>query len=369
MVNLSLREGGKRVARRVMLRAEYQPTYTNDLLLEGMLWWHDATGDPAYLEHVFSAVNRRGWKPGQGLSWEDQPFVCIHFNLFLQSGDLQWLARFVEVANDFRARVPRSIDGAVAYAERPETGRIYVDYLQNYATWMARAGWLSGDRSFFDEAVTQYQLYRDALRDPKTGLWSQGRGWGPTREFVSPMGWLRGQGWILRGMVETLTYLPIDHFGHERMRAMLKEFTQALVGYQDPRGMWHQVPHRMDSYQETTGTGFITHYLYRAIAQDLLDDAEIRWSAEHAAAALPQFITRDGTVLNGSSGCGPLFDVEHYLHRDAPPGEAHAAGTMLMGLTGPFMLTEAKSKMALWRTLLNARDERVGKHELLQQSN
>jgi len=154
MVNLSLREGGKRVARRVMLRADYQPTYTNDLLLEGMLWWHDATGDRLCLEHVFSVIDRRGWKPGQGLSWENQPFVCIHFNLFLQTGDSQWLSQFVEVANDFRIRVPRSTDSAVAFADRPETGRIYVDYLQNYATWMARAGWLSHDRSFFDEAVT-----------------------------------------------------------------------------------------------------------------------------------------------------------------------------------------------------------------------
>ena len=368
-MNLSLRDGGKRVAGRVMLRVDDQPTYTNDLMLEGMLWWYDAMGDSSYLEYVFSVINRRGWNPGKGLSWENQPFVCIHFNLYLQTGDSQWLARFVEVANDFRARVPRSTDGAVAFADRPETGRIYVDYLQNYATWMARAGWLSDDRSFFDEAVTQYQLYRDALRDPKTGLWSQGRGWGTNRDFVSPLGWLRGQGWILRGMVETLTYLPGDHSGHERMRAMLKEFTRALVGYQDRRGMWHEVPHRMDSYQETTGTGFITHYFYRAIAQGFLDDSEIRMVAGRAAEALPQFITRDGTVLNGSSGCGPLFDAEHYLHRDAPPGEAHTTGTMLMGLSGPFMLTAAKSKMSLWRTLLKDREGRAGKHEIVQQSN
>jgi len=170
-------------------------------------------------------------------------------------------------------------------------------------------------------------------------------------------------------MVETLTYLPKDHSGYERMRLMLKEFTHSLVGYQDRRGMWHQVPHRIDSYQETTGTGFLTHYLYRAIAQGLLDDATIRRSAERAATALPQFIARDGTVLNGSSGCGPLFDAEHYLHRDAPPGEAHSAGTMLMGLTGPFMLTEAKSKMHLWRTLLRDREGQIEKHELHQKSN
>ncbi len=345
-------DAGRRLARRAMLRRDYPPNYTNDLLLEGLLWWHDASGDPACFRHVLSVIEWRHWKPGQGLAWEDQPFVCIHFNLFLCTGDRAWLTRFVEVARDFRARVPRSVDRGVAYRNRPETGRIFVDYLQNYALWMARAGWLSGDASFFEEAVSQYQLFRDALRDPKTGLWSQGRGWGPSPDFLSPLGWLRGHGWILRGMVESLTYLPKGHATHQRMRAMLSEFATDLLRYQDRRGMWHQVPHRMDSYQETTGTGFLTHYLCRAIAQDLLPEEGFRASAERAAAALSGFVTRDGTVLSGSAGCGPLFKVEHYLHRDAPPGEPHTPGTVLLGLSGPALLTGQRSMMALWRRVL-----------------
>jgi unsaturated rhamnogalacturonyl hydrolase len=345
-------DAGRRVARRAMLRLDYPPGYTNDLLLEGLLWWSDAFGDPACLRHVLSVIDWRHWKPGQGLDWDDQLFVCIHFNLFLHTGDRAWLTRFVEVANDFRARVPRSFDGGVGWLNRPEVGRIFVDYLQNYALWMARAGWLSGDASFFEEAVSQYQLFRDALRDSKTGLWSQGRGWGPSRDFLSPLGWLRGHGWILRGMVESLTYLPEGHVTHQRMRAMLSEFATDLLRYQDPRGMWHQVPHRMDSYQETTGTGFLAHYLSRAVAQGLLPEGGFRASAERAAAALAGFVTHDGAVLSGSAGSGPLFDVEHYLHRDAPPGDPHTSGTMLLGLAGPFLLTAQRSKMALWRMVV-----------------
>jgi len=348
----SIQAAGHRLASRAMRRVDYAASYPNDLLLEGVLWWYDSTGDPSYLRHVLSVIEGRGWKPGDGLNWEDQPFVCIQFNLFLTTGNRAWISRFVETARDFRARVPRSSDGAVAFYDRPDTGRIFVDYLQNYALWMARAGWLSGDRSFFDEAVSQYQLHRDALRDPETGLWSQGRGWGPSPDFVSPLGWLRGHGWILRGMVESLTYLPDGELCHRRMRAMLDEFAAALLRYQDDRGMWHQVPHRIDSYQETTGTGFITHYLSRAVAQGLLAEAPFRPAAQRAAAALAGFVTKDGTVLNGSTGCGPLLHVEDYLHRDAPPGEPHTTGTVLMGLAGLFLFTGDKSKMALWRTVI-----------------
>jgi len=345
-------EAGQRLARRAMQRVDYQAIYVNDLLLEGLLWWHEVSGDPACLRHVLAVMDWRGWKPGRALSWQDQPFVCINFNLFLHTGDRAWINHFVETTNDFRARVARSFDHSVAYRYRPETGRIFVDYVQGYALWMARAGWLSGDTSFFDEAAAQYQLFRNVLRDTKTGLWSQGRGWGPSRDFISPLGWLRGHGWILRGMVESLTYIPVGHPAHERMRSMLTEFATDLLRYQDRRGMWHQVPHRMDSYQETTGTGFITHYLSRAVAQGLLPEAVFRPPAERAAAALAGFVTRDGTVLSGSAGCGPLLKVEHYLHRDAPPGEPHTNGTVLMGLSGPSLLAGQKSKMALWRTVL-----------------
>jgi len=347
-----LMAAGNRIARRILLRADYPTVYTRDLALIALLWWHEVADDHACLEHVLSVTRFRNWKPGDGLSPFGQPFVSLHWALFVHTGDKAWVSRWVELARDFRAKVPRSFDNAVAHVYSPELGRIYVDWMQNYATWMARAGWLSGDETFFDEAASQYRLFRDALRDRQTGIWSQGRGFGPSPKFVSPIGWLRGQGWILRGMVESLTMIPARRRAHDALQELLREFATDLLRYQDKRGMWHQVPHRSDSYPETTGTGFIVHYLSRAVAQNLLPAEPFGAAARRGAEALAGFVTSDGTVLNGSYGSGPLLEMEHYLHRDAPPGDGHAPGTALLGLAGPFLTTDRRSKMALWRTVL-----------------
>lgn len=340
-------QAGQRVARRFMQRTDYAADYKNDLALEGMLAWHDVTQDRSVLDHVLTVLDVRGAKPGDGLDWRRQQFVCLDFALFLATEDEAHVARFVEVARAYRENVPRTADGAVAHFYRPETNRIFVDMLQGYATFMARAGWRSGDERFFDESVEQYVLFRKILRDPETGLWRQGRGWGPSPDVLAPIGWLRGQGWLIRGMVESLTYIPADHAAHRRMRDMLVEFAGDLLRYQDGRGMWHQVAQRADSYPETTGTGLIVHYLCRAVAQGLLPADPYRLAARRGALGLAGFVTRDGTVLNGSRGTGPLGDLEHYLHRPAAPGDPHTIGTTLLGCAGPLLSTRDLSRSAL----------------------
>ena len=110
--------------------------------------------------------------------------------------------------------------------------------------------------------------------------------------------------------------------------------------------MWHRVPHRMDSYQETTGTGFITHYLPAPSPRAYLPEAAFRRPVERAAAALAGFVTRDGTVFEGERGARlwPAVGRQHYLHRDAPPGESHTVGTVAYGPRGAPPCLTAKDR-------------------------
>lgn len=322
---------GARVAARLMRRRDYPANYTNDLALEGLLRFGAASKSQEPIEFVRAVLTQfRGWKPADGLTWRSNPFTFIHLSYAQFSGERAWLDGWVEDARACLKDVPRDAAGGACFVHRPWTGRIFVDMLQAYAVRMAAAGKLSGDGAFFDEAAAQYKLQRDALRDPETGLWSQGRGWGPGADFIAPLAWLRGQGWVIRGMVECLALTPPEHPAAGILRELLHEFSRDLLRLQDARGMWHQVPHRADSYPETTGTGLITHYLLRAAAAGFLPADPYRTAGERALAALCGFVTRDGTVLNGSFGCGPLLNVADYLYRPAPPGDAHTAGTTLL---------------------------------------
>lgn len=335
-MNYDPRETGKKVAGTIMLTAEKFPDYTTDLGLEGLLYLYDATKENKYLDFVLQVWKFREDHHAEGLD-PSTLFTCLHFETYLRTGERKYISDFAEKALRFREMLKRDPDGAVCYPVQPETERIFVDMLQGYAVFMARAGWLTGDQGFFTECMNQYRIFRDILRNPETGLWHQGRNWSAVPGTISPGHWNRAQGWVLRGLVDSLDYLPAKSVFFEVIQRILTEFAADLIRYQDTRGMWHQLTDHPESWPETSGTAMIVHYIYKAFHRGWLPRDPYLYIAEKAINALLGFIRNDGTVMNACIGTGPLEKLEGYLYMPAVPGDPHAAGTMLMACAGPYM--------------------------------
>jgi rhamnogalacturonyl hydrolase YesR len=322
-------EIGESVARRWMAREDWSRQYTTDLCNEGLLYLYDATGNRKYLDHVLKAWESAG-SEAKDVNRNRPYFTCLHFDTWLRTGDTSFLQNFVMAANDVRTTTPRAEDGAVCYNYQPETKRIFIDMIQGYCTFMARAGWFSDDASFYDECSTQYRLFRDVLRNPETGLWHQGRNWEATPNTLSPGHWNRGQGWVFRGLVECLYYLPDNSEAYRIIRDLMREFAADYVQYQDARGMWHQLVAHPEAYPETSGTAFFLHYCLRAIQRGWLPAEPYQQVVDRGLDALLGYVHRDGTVLNTSHGSGPLPSLEAYLHRPSAPGDFHGSGAVMM---------------------------------------
>jgi unsaturated rhamnogalacturonyl hydrolase len=323
----------KTVARLLMINPEVYATYTTDLGLIGLLHLYDVTKESKYLDHVLKVWEFREEKNAAQHNWKIL-FVCLHFETYLRTGNEKYVKDFVDVVNDMNQSLPYDESGAVCHLENPEKRQTFVDLLQGYAIYNARAGYITGNSQYFDKAIKQYTLYRETLRDKKTGLWHQGKNWGKPGK-ISPGFWNRGQGWTLAGMVESLCYMPKGHPGFDQMKKMLIEYAGDLLNFQDERGMWHQLTNDHGSYAETSGTAMIVHYCYKAMKKGWLDAANFRPALAKAVKALGGFITKYGQVLNTSYGTGPLQTTGGYRYRPAPPNDPHAPGTMIMGLTAP----------------------------------
>ena len=167
--NARILETGERIAARWMAHRDLSRLYTTDLCNEGLLYLFDATGKRKYLDHVLTVWKSAG-PEARDVNRFRPYFTCLHFDTWLRTGDTSFLQNFVSAADDVRSTTPRDIDGAVCYFYQPETRRIFIDMIQGYCTFMARAGWLSGDDSFFTECESQYRLFRDILRNPETDL-------------------------------------------------------------------------------------------------------------------------------------------------------------------------------------------------------
>lgn len=311
-----------------MRSCEHWPSYTTDLVLEGLLALFDATGDGRYLDFVLRVWEFRG-HPRDSLTIGNSYFTCLHIETFRRTGDPRFVEGLVEIANEWRRTAPRSSEGAVAHRNDP-CGAVLLDMLAGYAPLMAAAGTPSDDESFYDECAQQCSLYRDILRDPATGLWHHARGW-QAPGVLSPAGWCRGQGWAMRALVKSLGQVPASHPAHDLLLTLLRELAADLLRYQQPSGMWHQVVNEPDSYPETSGTGFIVSMLQVASRNRWIDAAT---AATRGAEALTAFVTSSGSVLNGCPGTPPLATRGEYRRRGPQTDDPHAVAPVLMALAG-----------------------------------
>lgn len=323
-------------------------TYTLDLALEAMLELSETSGNPAWREHALAVIQRRGLTPASPLPYQAQPFAAINYALYRASGDPAWLPVFVRESEFWRSEADRSPEGAVLTYSRsdPTIKALLIDSMQEYCARMARTGQLTGNTRFYREAAAQFHLFRDLLRHPETGLWSQGRGWIAEHPAqLSPGAWSRGHGWLLRGLTAALAATPKNSGEFQELHAILRELATTLLPLQQANGMWHTLLHRpaADSPAETSGTAMIATAFSRAWREHLLDDVRLRDSARKAFAALAACVDESGAVLGTSPGPGPLHTETPYLVAKFRPGDPHGAFAVLFAAAESLRLERTPS--------------------------
>ena len=206
-----------------------------------------------------------------------------------------------------------------------------IDALQDYSSRMAMLATVTGEASPQQEAVAQFRIYRDIVRDPQTGLWHQGRGWNDDLMALSPGFWSRGHGWLIRGMVDTLLLLPKDSPESQELQQYLEELADALVKVQQPSGMWHCLLNRSPdkSPPEVSGTALIAANFAMALDAGFLYDDRYREAARRAFQALPDYVDEQGLIHSVSPGPGPLSTEAPWITDSFPPGNDHGPFTIL----------------------------------------
>lgn len=338
---------GERVARGIVRENNADRNYRIDLTLESLLELSATTNNPEWREHVFAILERRGTKPDSPAPFAGQSFGCLTFALYRATGDRAWLPVFLRETELCRRERPRSPEGAVMHPRGPQRGggnAMLLDAMQEFACRMARAGVISNNADEIQECARQFRLYREVVRDPKTGLWSQGRGWLADRpNELSPGAWSRGHGWLLRGLTGALAELPRDSAEFRELQGYLVEFADALLPIQSENGMWRTLLHRPadQSPPDASGTAMIATAFSRAWREGWLTEPRVRDAARRAFAALPALADADGVVLSVSPGPGPLESEADYLVKSFPPGNDHGPFSFLFAVAEAVRLQSA----------------------------
>lgn len=315
--------------------------YTLDLTFEAMLKYDLLTNQRRYTDSITKIMAKRQHLPQDTIAYKTQPFASITFTLFEATNDSTYLNGFLHQSKLFRQKVNRSPEGAIRLQTNGKSA-LLLDYLQEYASRMAKTGYITKDTSYFAETVKQFRLYRNVLRDSLTGLYSQGKGFLYDTMALSPGAWSRGHGWLLRGMVTSRSYLPDQSDYAKEMEQYIKELSDALLAVQDSNGMWHQLLHLPfeDSYPESSGTGMIAYYMALALHKGYLNGKQYEKAALKAICALDNSVKTDGTILHTCKGPGPLYTIDPWLRTPAKPDDKHGAQALIYAQIAKILLNK-----------------------------
>jgi unsaturated rhamnogalacturonyl hydrolase len=308
--------------------------YGDSIGFEGLVAGTALTSDARYVGFVTGAI--KAWIP------RSKPFVfwdntapghamCLAYE---QSGDEAIVAAALELAEYLRGR--RTYRGAYVAFERtplhsPSSGErldshglslladpgagVFVDCMHFDPPFLAHLGHLTGSPELLNDAATQACAMIDLLQDETTGLFSHfvleraGQTYG--------LGWSRGQGWALLGMLDVLSYLPDQFEARSRIMDSVQKLGDALARSQDASGHWRGRIGDPDSYPETSAALFFAAGVWRGVRLGVLDDALLPM-ADRAWSAAMERVSASGAIEGVSAAVWPSPHDSHY--RGVPIG-------------------------------------------------
>ncbi len=185
---------------------------------------------------------------------------------------------------------------------------------------LSSAGALTGKGIYFDMALRHLQFMQKLCLRPD-GLYRHS----PLNEAA----WGRGNAFPALGLSWTLLNMPENHPGRLIMLQSFRDHMHALLKFQDPDGMWHEVIDQPGSYPEFSATAMIATAMLRGMRHGWLDPSY----EPHVQAAWRGLLVRigpGGSLVDVCESTGKQKTLEDYLNRAASLGKDARGGGMAM---------------------------------------
>ena len=283
------------------------------------------------LDSINSYLEAEGMlNPALAKDWIYQEFHDASYPWFEYHNQLaDFKSAYLKITDKWIRETVRRKSGTIVYHGPQALLGSLIDMLQAYMIRLCRAAILANDKTYAEEAVNQYRLYKTELRNPNSGCFHQGKGW-LEKDEISPSPWSRGQGWLAHGLIHCIPLLQQWPDLQQELKAYFVDFMDDLIRLQTVHGCWNQLIDRPnESMPDTSGSALITEALVIGVKNEYLTDDKFYHSAVKAWAFLKQQVDEEGFVDQACKGPGTIWKVEPWLNTKAPKGEPHGIFTML----------------------------------------
>jgi unsaturated rhamnogalacturonyl hydrolase len=288
-------------------------------LYDGLVATSRTTGDTAYRDAVVRAAERFHW------SLVDERFPHADDEAI----GLAYLELYAEHPSPERiADVRATMDRLIARPDDPAKNLWWwCDALFMAPPVLARLSQLTGDPKYLQYMDHEWQITTAALYDPQEKLYSRDERYiARTEANGKKLFWSRGNGWVLAGLAEVLTYMPANDPLRPRYVAQFQAMANRVLELQQPDGLWRTGLLDQAAYDspEVSGSGFFTFAMTWGVRAGLLDRARFAPALAKVWSGMIDHVYADGRL-------GAIQPI------DAAPGAVQPSSSYVYGV-GAFLL-------------------------------
>jgi rhamnogalacturonyl hydrolase YesR len=245
---------------------------------------------------------------------------------YLKNKDERYLELINRTAEHISNNQFRLEDGTLA-RNRPQYQSVWADDMYMGVPFLINMGVLTGDNTYFDDAVKQILQMANRLYIEEEELFDHG--WNVTSGDYDPrFYWGRANGWVLMSMAEVLSILPEDYEGRAEILHLYRSMIRSLANLQAGDGFWHNLLDKNDTYTETSCTAMFTFAIAKGINEGWISHvygpvALIGWNATQTR------VLENGAVDGTCEGTTFAHDNSYYYHRGKSIHATHGYGPVL----------------------------------------
>lgn len=235
------------------------------------------------------------------------------------------------IAKKMMAEQNRSPEGLMT--AKFATHEVFIDVAFAVTPYLLYAGLVLDNEEYINYAVFEtLELFR-ILKDKKTGLIHQARGFRGV-EHLTEDNWSRGNGWGAFALAILARDLPKSHPKRQEVVDLAQQFFTSVIQFQNAEGLWHQEMTDTTSYVETSGSGLLL-YGIGIMIENLLLDAKYIDNFSKGLKAYTSYIGSDGSVSHTCRGClcPGAGTKEDYKNRNWSYNDPHAFGPVILAFT------------------------------------
>jgi len=328
--------------------------YKIGMILTGYEKLYNKTKDPKYFDYIKGYADKfideagtiKNFDPSNH-SLDNINAGKILFGLYNKTKEEKYLTALKTLRKNFDD-YPRTQSGGF-WHKKIYPNQMWLDGLYMGEPFYARytSEFEKGEK--LNDVAHQFELLHDHAFDKKTGLyfhaWDESKQmpWANKETGTAPHVWLRALGWYAMALVDALDYFPKNHPKQKELVQYLNELATVVSKYQDPSGLWYQVPdlpNKKGNYWEASGSSMLVYAFAKGVHKGYLPVKFQKVANKGFNGLTGKLIKVDKygeihiTQVCASAGLGgnPYRDgsFEYYINEKITTDNSHGLGAFLL---------------------------------------